>query len=228
MELVKQSPEDIDLSILSPCLSMLESEQEEATHKLENWIRMAGTRDKLAIYGIYESGKTVGYVEAMPIEKMPRNILGENLIGLLCLMLPHKYRKNLGSFSRLMVDEMRMEFPGRDGLCVISYPLHFQTHSFFEALGFEIIEDTGFEKLAFLSLHEDARKPRFNQELFTVDKIPGYLVIDIFSNPQCPFMTVMEIRIRRALANIGSDRIFDRAHDMTVRENGIKKLTSQR
>lgn len=160
-----------------------------------------GLRVKVALL----DSKPVGFLYLMPIEISPWGPLGQDLMVVPCLVVAEKAKHRGIGRTLLSEAEEETKRQGRKGLITIGYrhDFWFMPASYFEACGFAAAKERGQEVLLWKVFDPSAAAPRFLEQHYRYEPIPGKVVVDLFWNTFCQTSAIEAQRVREVVAEFG-------------------------
>lgn len=168
------------------------------------WLRNMqdrGLRVKVAVL----DGERVGFLYVMPIEICPWGPLGEDLMVLPCLWVVNSAR-NKGIGRALMTSaERETKHQKRKALTVIGFyhDIFFMQASFFEKLGFTVVQRKDEMAILWKVFDESAEPPEFLDRRYKFKPVLGKIVVDLFWHSFCLTSIEEARRVREVAAEFG-------------------------
>ena len=170
-----------------------------------------GGRAKIA----YRGDNVVGFIEYYPIEIVPMEIVGKDLMVIFCMDVKEK-RKGIGSsLLRACLEDSRKL--GRKGVAVTCANDFWMAQSFFQKQGF-----TEVAKWAYMSMllkkFEEVENPNWLKGSFEPKLQKGKIVVSIFQNDRCPTIW-RNAEVARKVAEEFKEHVVVNEYDTNTREN---------
>ena len=173
-----------------------------------------GGRAKIA----YRSNNVVGFIEYYPIEIVPMEIVGKDLMVIFCMDVKER-RKGIGSalLDACLEDSRKL---GRKGVAVTCAGDHWMAQSFFQKHGFvEVVRWKWMSML--LKKFEELEQPNWLQGSFEPKLQKGKIIVSIFQNDRCPTIW-RNAEIVRKIAEKFKEHAVINEYDINKRKNILK------
>jgi len=200
-----------DEYFVSTCSHVDESEETDACgvrrRNLFRKLRPKGLAIKVALL----DDERVGFAYGIPIEHASWGPLGSELMAVPCLYVLDKATGR--GIGRKLLDTIERDArtTGLKGTTITAYRgLYsadwFMPASYFEHLGYEVVDTRRGEILLWKPFTSDASKPTFLEPDYAYQPIEGEVVVDLFWNGFCQTSDIEAQRVREVCAEFG-DRV---------------------
>ena len=208
-----------DEYFVSTCSHINESDEiDRSGQRRLAWVRemyVEGLRVKVALC----NGEHAGMLYMMPIEVSPWGPIGEDLMVIQCLFVLSKYKGN-GIGKALMIEaEEEAKRQDTKGIVVVAYywDFWFMPATFFEALGYEVVERAGETALLWKVFDESAIAPKLLSRRYQCGRDEKKVVVDLYYNTACLTSDVEAERVRKVVDEYG-DRVTLNEYNSCERE----------
>jgi GNAT superfamily N-acetyltransferase len=217
--------EDLSAATLPPYLACLEEwnpEISEAGDRKAKWVEKMKTRGLRVKVAVDDEGKTVGMIQAVPIEQSPAE--GTGLLFIHCIWVHgHKGRgvgdrRGRGIGKALLAGlEQDAAASGAKGMAAWGLALPFWMRaSWYRKRGYRNADRDGMTVLVWKPFAADAERPRWIRRRRKPETAAGKVVVRAVVNGWCNVQNTAIDRARRASAEFG-DRVDFRLADTSER-----------
>ena len=176
------------------------NEIDTSAQRRASWLRnmhRKGAREKVA----FIDGRSVGFINLIPIEVCPWGPLGQDLMVIPCLTVIEKARhRNVGKMLIWQAEEEARR-QSKKGIVTIGYyhDCWFMQAPFFEKCGFQVAGRKGEEAILWKVFDSQVKVPSFLKRNYRFTPIPGKVVVDLFWNTFCPTSSIEAQRVREVV-----------------------------
>jgi hypothetical protein len=172
------------------CLHLEEPADPEMMSVRTEWASSLTARGLRAKVLLLDSGEVAGLCQYLPIEYS--HYIGEGLMAILCMWV-HGYDHGVGNVQRRGMGRFMLEriesdsrSAGMLGMAVWAkdFP-YWNPVSFYEHMGYERADQSGFDVLAWKKFSPDAVSPRLLRRRRELPVVPGRVSVTAFDNGWC-------------------------------------------
>src|SRR4030042_367468 len=166
-----------------------------------------GLRVKVAVL----DGSQVGFLYVMPIEICPWGPLGEDLMVITCLWVVKK-ALNRGIGRALIASAgQETKLQKRKALTVVGFyhDIFFMQASFFEKLGFSVVQRRDEMAILWKVFDESAKPPKFFERNYKFERVPNKVVVDLFWHSFCLTSIEEAQLVREVVAEFGNSVVLN-------------------